>query len=101
MRCRKCRRSCSDVELGLPNLLADDVPDGNTESDNAEVRRWGEPTDLGFRSAMTISNLVRASVMLDFEAASRISGARFTVMAGPLARLQRALIQFMLDTHTE
>ncbi|MDH3909343.1 MAG: serine--tRNA ligase, partial [Gammaproteobacteria bacterium] len=88
-----------DVELGLPNLLADDVPIGNTEDDNTEVSRWGEPKDLGFkaRDHIEIGELLG---QLDFDAASRISGARFAVMSGPLARLQRALIQFMLDTHT-
>ena len=88
-----------DVELGLPNLLADDVPAGNTEDDNTEVSRWGEPQELGFkaRDHIEIGELLG---QLDFDAASRISGARFAVMAGPLARLQRALIQFMLDTHT-
>jgi len=88
-----------DVELGLPNLLADDVPTGNTEDDNTEVSRWGEPQDLGFkaRDHIEIGELLG---QLDFDAASRISGARFAVMSGPLARLQRALIQFMLDTHT-
>ena len=88
-----------DVELGLPNLLADDVPTGNTEDDNTEVSRWGEPQELGFkaRDHIEIGELLG---QLDFDAASRISGARFAVMAGPLARLQRALIQFMLDTHT-
>ena len=88
-----------DVELGLPNLIADDVPTGNSEDDNTEVRRWGEPKDLGFEARDHIE-LGESLGQLDFDAASRISGARFTVMAGPLARLQRALIQFMLDTHT-
>ena len=89
----------SDIELGLPNLLSDDVPDGTEESDNTEVRRWGEPADLGY-SARDHIELGEALGLLDFESASRISGARFTVMRGALARLQRALIQFMLDTHT-
>jgi len=88
-----------DVELGLPNLLADDVPTGNTEDDNTEVLRWGEPKDLGFRARDHIE-IGESLGQLDFDAASRISGARFAVMSGPLARLQRALIQFMLDTHT-
>ncbi len=88
-----------DIELGLPNLLAEDVPVGNTEDDNAEVRRWGEPADLGFEAKDHIELGERLG-QLDFDAASRISGARFVVMTGPLARLQRALIQFMLDTHT-
>ena len=88
-----------DIELGLPNLLADDVPTGNTEDDNTEVLRWGEPTDLGFEARDHIE-LGEHLGQLDFDAASRISGARFVVMTGALARLQRALIQFMLDTHT-
>jgi seryl-tRNA synthetase len=88
-----------DIELGLPNLLSDDVPDGNTEDDNTEVRRWGEPADLGFKARDHIE-LGENLGLLDFDAAAKISGARFVVMKGPLARLQRALIQFMLDTHT-
>jgi seryl-tRNA synthetase len=88
-----------DIELDLPNLLDDSVPDGKDESDNAEVRKWGEPTDLAFEPQDHIQ-LGENLGMLDFEAASRISGSRFVVMKGPLARLQRALIQFMLDTHT-
>ena len=89
----------SDIELGLPNLLADDVPVGTSEEDNLEVRRWGEPVELGFTARDHIE-LGESLGQLDFDAASRISGARFAVMTGPLARLQRALIQFMLDTHT-
>jgi seryl-tRNA synthetase len=88
-----------DIELGLPNLLADDVPSGNSEDDNTEVRRWGEPSDLGFEARDHIE-LGENLGQLDFDAAAKISGARFVVMTGPLARLQRALIQFMLDTHT-
>jgi seryl-tRNA synthetase len=96
---QKVQDEMRDVELGLPNLIADDVPTGNTEDDNAEVFRWGKPKDLGFEARDHIE-LGEALGQLDFDAASRISGARFAVMAGPLARLQRALIQFMLDTHT-
>ena len=89
-----------DIELRLPNLLDDSVPDGKDESDNAEVRRWGEPTKFDFEVRDHIE-LGENLGMIDFEAASRISGSRFTVLSGPLARLQRALIQYMLDTHTE
>ena len=89
----------NDIELGLPNLLADDVPDGTSEDDNLEVRRWGEPAELGFTARDHIE-LGEGLGQLDFDAASKISGARFVVMTGALARLQRALIQFMLDTHT-
>jgi seryl-tRNA synthetase len=89
----------SDIELGLPNLLSDDVPTGNSEEDNTEVRKWGEPMQLDFAARDHIELGERLG-QLDFDAASKISGARFVVMTGELARLQRALIQFMLDTHT-
>ena len=88
-----------DIELGLPNLLSDDVPDGHSEDDNAEVRRWGEPAEFDFEPKDHIE-LGESLGMLDFECASKISGSRFVVMRGQLARMQRALIQFMLDTHT-
>ena len=88
-----------DIELDLPNLLDDSVPDGKDENDNAEIRKWGDPTELGFEPRDHIQ-LGEDLGMIDFEAASRISGSRFVVMKGSLARLQRALIQFMLDTHS-
>ena len=88
-----------DIELGLPNLMSDDVPTGDGADDNTEVRKWGEPVQLDFAARDHIE-LGENLGQLDFESASKISGARFVVMKGPLARLQRALIQFMLDTHT-
>ncbi len=86
-------------QLGLPNLLHESVPDGSDESANVEVRRWGEPTKLGFkaRDHVEIGELLGG---LDFEAATRMSGARFVVMRAHVARLHRALAQFMLDLHT-
>lgn len=87
------------IELGLPNLLDDSVPEGDDESDNAEIRRWGEPAQFDFEARDHI-DLGANLGMLDFDAASKISGSRFAVMRGALARLHRALIQFMLDTHT-
>ena len=87
------------IELDLPNLLQDDVPDGKNEDDNVEVRSWGSPTELGFEAKDHIE-LGESLGLLDFENASKISGSRFVVMRGALARMQRALIQFMLDTHT-
>jgi seryl-tRNA synthetase len=87
------------IELDLPNLIADDVPLGKDEADNVEIRRWGEPTSFRF-TARDHVELGAALGMLDLEAASRMSGARFAVLRGELARLQRALIQFMLDVHT-
>jgi seryl-tRNA synthetase len=87
------------IELDMPNLLDASVPDGRDESDNAEVRKWGEPAALDFKARDHIE-LGESLGMIDFEAASKISGSRFAVLKGPLARMQRALIQFMLDTHT-
>lgn len=89
-----------DIELDLPNLLDDSVPDGKDAKDNVEVRTWGKIVDFDFEVRDHI-DLGEALGMIDFEAASRMSGSRFTVMKGALARLQRALIQFMLDTHTQ
>jgi len=89
----------SDVELGLPNMLHDDVPTGADEADNAEVKTWGEPGAFDFEPRDHV-DLGEALDMLDFDAAAKISGSRFATMQGPLARMQRALIQFMLDTHT-
>jgi len=88
-----------DVELGLPNLLSDDVPAGSDEADNEEVKQWGAPRRFDFEPQDHV-DLGAGLGMLDFDAAARISGSRFVVIQGPLARLQRALIQFMLDTHT-
>ncbi len=89
----------TDIEMGLPNLLSDDVPDGDSEDDNLEVRRWGEPPTFEFEPKDHI-DLGEGLGGLDFDSAAKISGARFAVMQGGLARLQRALVQFMLDTHT-
>lgn len=87
-----------DIELGLPNLLDASVPDGKDESANVELRSWGTPAKYSFKIRDHIE-IGEALGMLDFESASRISGSRFTVMKGGLARLQRALTQFMIDTH--
>jgi seryl-tRNA synthetase len=86
-------------QLGLPNLLHASVPDGRDESANVEVRRWGEPRHMSF-SPRDHVELGEALGGLDFEAAARMSGARFVVMRGQVARLHRALAQFMLDLHT-
>ena len=88
-----------DIELGLPNLLDDKVPDGKDESDNRELRRWGDIPEFDFDLKDHVDIGVDLG-MLDFDAASKISGSRFTVMYGGLARMQRALIQLMLDVHT-
>ncbi len=81
-----------------PNLPADDVPEGPDETANLEIRRWGEPKNIP--NAKQHFELGEALGLMDFEAAARMSGARFTVLKGPLARLERALADFMLDIHT-
>ena len=88
-----------DLVLGLPNLLHDSVPDGRDESANVEVRRWGTPREFDFTPLDHVA-VGEKLALVDFEAAGRISGARFVVLKGGVARLQRALIQYMLDLHT-
>lgn len=95
---RNVQAELQAIELGLPNLLEDDVPDGTDESANVELRRWGTPREFGFTVRDHV-DLGAGLAMLDFDAASRMSGSRFAVLRGPLARLQRALIQLMLDVH--
>jgi seryl-tRNA synthetase len=87
------------LQLNLPNLLHESVPDGRDESANQEVRRWGEPRKFAFRPLDHVA-LGEGLGGMDFEAAARISGARFVVMSGQVAQLHRALAQFMLDLHT-
>ncbi|MCF8879354.1 serine--tRNA ligase [Hyphobacterium sp. SN044] len=84
---------------GLPNLPEDGVPIGEDEDANEEVRGWGEPREFSF-TPKDHSDLGEGLGMLDFDAAAKISGARFSVLKGGLARLERALAQFMLDLHT-
>jgi len=85
-------------QLGLPNLLHASVPDGADEAANVELRRWGDPRRFTFEPKDHVG--IGERFGMDFEAAGRISGARFVVMTGNLAKLHRALIQFMLDMHT-
>ncbi|TCO78251.1 serine--tRNA ligase [Chromatocurvus halotolerans] len=84
---------------GLPNLPHPDVPSGDTESDNVEVLRWGTPPAFDF-AALDHVDIGERLGLLDSELAGKITGSRFSVMHGGLARLHRALIQFMLDLHT-
>jgi len=88
-----------DLLLGIPNLLHESVPQGLDESANLEIRRWGEPRTFDFKPKDHIE-IGEQLGGLDFEAAAKISGARFSVMKGGVARLHRALAQFMLDLHT-
>ena len=87
----------TDLQLGLPNILHASVPEGRDESANVEVRRFGMPREFTFAPKDHVA--LGEPVGMDFEAAGRISGARFVVMGGMLAKLHRALGQFMLDLH--
>lgn len=87
------------IALGIPNLLDASVPDGVSEDDNVEVRQWGEPVQFDFQPKDHV-DLGLPNGWMDFEAASKLTGSRFIVLRGAMARLHRALIQFMLDTHT-
>ncbi|MEO1775485.1 MAG: serine--tRNA ligase [Pseudomonadota bacterium] len=84
--------------MSLPNLPADDIPDGEDEADNVEIRRWGEPRQI--EGAKEHFDLVAPYAGMDFEVAAKLSGARFVVLQGAVARLHRALAQFMIDLHT-
>lgn len=89
-----------DILLGVPNILGEDVPDGKDENDNLEIRRWGEPGQFDFEAKDHV-DLGEGLNLLSFDTASKIAGSRFSVMSGGIARLHRALAQFMLDTHIQ
>ena len=89
-----------EVTLSVPNLPADDVPQGKDESDNVEISRWGEPKSYDFELKDHV-DLGEIGGGLDFASATKLTGARFIVMKGQFARLHRAIAQFMLDLHTE
>lgn len=93
------QESLREFALGLPNLPHESVPEGTGEEDNREERRWGEPRVFDFTPKDHVDLGVSGGGM-DFDGAARLAGARFVILSGPLARLQRALIQFMLDIHT-
>ena len=86
--------------LEIPNLPLDEVPEGRDEADNVEIRRWGTPASFDFtpKEHYQLEGVTRG---MDFETAAKLSGARFVVLSGAIARIHRALAQFMLDTHTE
>ncbi len=89
----------NNLLLTIPNLPHESVPAGSSEDDNVEVRRWGTPKELEFEPKDHV-DLGSPNGLLDFETGVKITGSRFTTMRGPLARMHRALTQFMLDTHT-
>jgi len=89
----------NDFLMGIPNLPHESTPAGRNENDNVEVRKWGEPRQFNFEVRDHV-DVGEALGQLDFETAAKITGSRFAVMSGSIARLHRALIQFMLDLHT-
>jgi seryl-tRNA synthetase len=94
------RTQLDDLLLRVPNLFDGSVPVGETEADNVVVREWGSKSDLGF-AARTHYDLGESLGIMDFERAARVSGSRFAFLLGEGARLERALVQFMLDVHTQ
>ena len=88
----------TDVLMGIDNLPYDDTPDGTDEADNVEIRRWGTPATFEFAPKEHFE-LPATQDGLDFETAGKISGSRFVILSGAIARMHRALAQFMLDTH--
>lgn len=88
------------IVMGIPNVLDASVPDGADENANVEVRRWGEPKLFDF-GAKDHVDLGLPNGWMDFDAGAKLTGSRFVVLRGAMARLHRALIQFMLDTHTQ
>jgi len=89
----------SQLSLEIPNLPHQSVPAGNGEHDNVEVRRWGQPRQFDFAVKDHVD--VGEGLGMSFENAAKITGSRFVTLEGPMARLHRALIQFMLDLHTQ
>jgi seryl-tRNA synthetase len=98
-RLAEVQRGLEGILYGVPNLPDASVPDGAGEADNVEVRRWGAPPRFEFEPRDHVDLGVGLG-LLDFETGAKIASSRFTVIAGPLARLHRALTQFMLDLHT-
>ncbi|GAA6201186.1 serine--tRNA ligase [Aquicoccus sp. SU-CL01552] len=90
----------TDMLARIPNLPAEDVPEGEDENDNVEVHRWGTPREMDFapKEHFEIAGVLPG---MDFETGAKISGARFVVLRGAVARIHRALAQFMLDTHVD
>lgn len=90
----------TDLLMGIPNTPFDDTPDGADEDDNVEINRWGTPVELGF-DAKEHYDLAGVKPGMDFETAAKLSGSRFVVLSGAVARIHRALAQFMINTHID
>ena len=90
-----------DIVSALPNLMHESVPDGQSEDDNVEVRTWGTPKTFDFDGKDHVDLATNLDKGLEFESGAKLSGTRFVVMKGQIARLNRAIGQFMLDLHTD
>ncbi len=93
------QETMNDIMMALPNIPDASVPDGKSEDDNAEIRKWGEPKQFDFEVKDHV-DLGEALGQLDFETGAKIAGSRFAVMHSGIANMHRALTQFMLDLHT-
>ena len=90
----------TDLLMGLPNLALEDVPDGEDEDDNVEIKRWGTPREFEFDPKEHFE-IAGVKPGMDFETAAKLSGSRFVVLSAGVVRIHRALAQFMIDTHVE
>ena len=91
----------NDIALTLPNLPSEEVPQGSDESENVEITKWGEPKQYDFEVKDHVDLGEALNKGLDFETGVKLTGSRFTVMRGGIARMHRALVQFMLDSHID
>ncbi|MBQ4848184.1 serine--tRNA ligase [Pseudoalteromonas sp. MMG005] len=91
----------NNIAMTLPNLPAEDVPEGKDEDENVEILKWGEPKQYDFKPKDHVDLGEALGKGLDFEAGVKLTGSRFTVMRGGIARMHRALVQLMLDTHAD
>ena len=91
----------NDIASAIPNLLDESVPEGKDEDDNVEIKRWGTPREFDFEVKDHVDLGFSVDKGLDFESGAKLAGTRFAVMRGKIAKLHRALAQFMLDMHTE
>lgn len=94
-------KQIADITAAVPNLIHESVPQGKSEDDNVEIKRWGTPREFDFEVKDHVDIGGSIGKGLDFESGAKLAGTRFAVMRGGIAKLHRALAQFMLDTHSE